>query len=157
MTNAEAANLIATLPKPGGLQLFREGDAIVMAGGKWGSHSLSVPVSSGQRLIIHWKGYVENQGLSLGSDYGRAETPRSPRQTGTDLADFQPGEKITFYSPSYSGKGARGYRPGTVVRATPKRALVEYSFKYDLKHARETKQPPRRHQIWKPRDEVKKR
>ncbi len=51
MTSAEADNLIATLPKPGGLRLFREGDRIVMEGGTWGVHSLSVPVSSSERLL----------------------------------------------------------------------------------------------------------
>jgi hypothetical protein len=69
MTAAEADNLIATLPKPNGLKLFREGDQIVMSGGRWGSHSLSAKVSSAERLLTHWKGYVENQGLSLGSGY----------------------------------------------------------------------------------------
>lgn len=34
MTNSEANNLIASLPKPGGLRLFREDDRIVMDGGK---------------------------------------------------------------------------------------------------------------------------
>jgi len=155
MTNIEADNLIASLPKPGGLRLFREEDRIVMDGGKWGSHSLSVPVSSGQRLIIHWKGYVENQGLSLGPDYGRTEAPRSAPQMGADLADLQPGEKITFYSPSYSGKGARGWRPGTVVRATPKRVLVAFHYKYEYdKHGR---LPPgaKPSQTWRKREEVR--
>jgi len=35
MTTSEADNLIATLPKPSGLRLFREGDQIVMDGDKW--------------------------------------------------------------------------------------------------------------------------
>jgi hypothetical protein len=157
MTAVEADNLIASLPKPGGLRLFREGDQIVMDGGKWGSHSISAKVSDGARLLVHWKGYVENQGLTLGPDYGNTTKPRSASQMGGDLADLQPGEKILFYSPSYSGKNAHGYRPGTVVRATPKRVLVEYSFKYDLEDARKTKEPPRRHQIWKKRKEVKRR
>ena len=65
MTRAEADNLIATLPKPGGLRLYREGDWIMMTGGKHGEHSLAVEPSSGQRLLIHWQGYVKNQGLSL--------------------------------------------------------------------------------------------
>ena len=65
MTTTEADNLIATLPKPGGLRLYREGAFIVMSGGKWGRHSISVPASSGERLLIHWRGYVKNQGLAL--------------------------------------------------------------------------------------------
>ena len=65
MTNSEADNLIATLPKPDGLRLYREGDWIMMTGGTLGSHSIAVGPSSGQRLLIHWQGYVQNQGLSI--------------------------------------------------------------------------------------------
>ena len=158
MTHSEADNLIATLPKPGGLQLFREGDRIVMDGGKWGSHALSAKVSSAERLLTHWKGYVENQGLSLGPGY-TTEKPSAtliPHLKSSDR-DYQPGDRIAFSSPSYSGKGAHGYRPGIVVRTTPKRVLVEYSFKYDIERAKKTGQPPRRHQIWKKRSEVQKR
>lgn len=68
MTHAEADNLIATLPKPRGLRLYRKGDWIEMEGGKHGSHSLAVGPSSGTRLLIHWKGYVENQNLSIGKE-----------------------------------------------------------------------------------------
>jgi hypothetical protein len=132
------------------LQLFREGDQIVMTGGKWGPHSLSTKVSSAERLLTHWKGYVENQGLSLGPDYGRTAMPRSVSQ---GAADYQPGDRITFQSPS----AHKGWRAGTVVRATPKRVLVEYSYKYDFEKARKTKQPPHRHQIWKKRSEVRRR
>ena len=158
MTNAEADNLIATLPKPGPLRLFREGDQIVMSGGKWGSHSLGAKVSSAERLLVHWKGYVENQGLSLGPGY-TTEKPSPtliPHLKGGER-DFQPGDKIAFSSPSYSGKSAHGYRPGVVVRSTPKRVLVEYSFKYDLEQAKKTGRPPRRHQVWKKRTEVQRR
>src|SRR5512143_2386927 len=66
MTHAQADHLIATLPKPRGLRLYREGDWIKMEGGKHGGHSLAVGPSSGERLLIHWKGYVQNQGLSIG-------------------------------------------------------------------------------------------
>ena len=163
MTNAEADALIATLPKPGKLQLFREDDRIVMDGGKWGAHALSAKVSSAERLLVHWKGYVENQGLSLGPGYS-TEKPSAtliPHLMKGSDRDYQPGDKIAFSSPSYSGKGAHGYRPGVVVRATPKRVLVEYSFKYDIEEARRNKdrtgEPPRRHQIWKKRSEVRKR
>jgi hypothetical protein len=34
-----------------------------MDGGKFGPHTLSAKVSSAERLLVHWKGYVENQGL----------------------------------------------------------------------------------------------
>ncbi|HSX23417.1 MAG TPA: hypothetical protein VLE97_11640 [Gaiellaceae bacterium] len=72
MTSAQADALIASLPKPGGLRLTREGDQIVMSGGKHGSHSINTRASSAERLIIHWKGYVQNQGLSLGPDYSQS-------------------------------------------------------------------------------------
>jgi DNA-binding transcriptional ArsR family regulator len=69
VTNAEADNLIATLPKPGGLQIYRDGQFITMAGGKHGTHSISVPASTGERLLIHWRGYVANSGHVLGTDF----------------------------------------------------------------------------------------
>ena len=113
MTHSEADNLIATLPKPGGLRLFREDDRIVMDGGKWGAHALSTKVSSAERLLVHWKGYVENQGLSLGPGYTIAKPSAAliPHLKNPDR-DYQAGDKIAFSSPSYSGKGAHGYRPG---------------------------------------------
>jgi len=67
VTHREADNLIATLPQPAGLRLRRKGDWIEMEGGKHGGHSLAVGPSSGARLLVHWKGYVENQGLSIGN------------------------------------------------------------------------------------------
>jgi hypothetical protein len=158
MTHVEADNLIATLPKPGGLRLFREDDRIVMDGGKFGPHTLSAKVSSAERLLVHWKGYVENQGLTLGPGY-TAERPAPaliPHLKSSER-DYEPGDKIAFSSPSYSGKGDHGWRPGVVVRATPKRVLVEYSFKYDLEQAKKTGKEPRRHEIWKKRTEVQKR
>lgn len=152
MTPIEADNLIASLPKPGALQLFREGDQIVMVGGKWGSHSLSAKVSSAERLLTHWQGYVENQGLSLGPDYGRAEKPRSAAEAARD---FSPGDKVTFYSASYSAAG--GYRPGIVVRATPKRVLVEFSYKGEIEEARRKGREPRKSQMWRKHSEVRRR
>lgn len=152
MTNAEADALIATLPKPGGLQLYREGDEIVMAGGRSGAHSIRASVSPAERLLIHWKGYVENNGQTLGPGYSPAQPPRPASQIAVD---YQPGDRISFYSPSYSA--AKGWRPGKVVRTTPKRVLVEYSFKYDLEQARKTGESPRQHQIWKKRSEVRTR
>ena len=66
MTNTEADNLIASLPKPGRLRLFRKGDWIMMSGGKHGEHSIAVRPSSAERLLVHWRGYVKNQGLDVG-------------------------------------------------------------------------------------------
>lgn len=146
MTSAEADALIESLPKPGGLRLFREGDQIVMDGGTWGSHSISAKISSGARLLTHWKGYVENQGLTLGPGY-------APTRPSALAPDYAVGEKVMFQSAS----APKGWRSGTVVRVTPKRVLVEYSFKYDLERAKKTGQPPRRHEVWKKRDEVRRR
>src|SRR5271154_4578748 len=102
MTNTEADNLIATLPKPGGLRLFRDGDRIVMDGGRAGSHAIYAGVSSAERLLAHWKGYVENQGLSLGAGYSteRPSPELIPHLKSTER-DYEPGDKVAFHSPSY--------------------------------------------------------
>jgi hypothetical protein len=152
MTHDETDNLIATLPKPGGLRLFREGDQIVMAGGQWGPHSISAKVSNAERLLAHWKGYVENQGLSLGPDYGRTQPPRPASQVARDL---QPGDKVTFYSASYSAAG--GWRPGTVVRATPKRVLVAFHYKYEYDKRGRLTPGAKPSETWRKRDEVRRR
>ena len=123
MTNTEADALISTLPQPGGLQIFREGDAIVMAGGKHGAHSINVPVSSAERLLVHWKGYVEDQGLSLGSSYTRSH-PRPQAQITTPGGDPLVGQWVSF--PSKSSKS--GWRRGQVLRVTPKRVLIAFRF-----------------------------
>ena len=93
MTNAEADNLIETLPKPGGLKIYRDGKFITMAGGKTGTHSISVPASTAERLLTHWTGYVENNGLSLGQSFDRskfdplAQLSRTARATYRALYD----------------------------------------------------------------------
>lgn len=149
MTNSQADALIASLPKPGGLRLFRKGDQIVMEGGKWGPHSISAKVSSGERLLVHWKGYVENQGLTLGPGYSQHLPPGASLER-----DYQPGDRVTFSSASYSAAG--GWRPGVVVRATPKRVLVEFSYKREIEKARRKGREPLRHQTWRKRSEVRK-
>jgi hypothetical protein len=78
MTNAEADVLIATLPKPGSLRLFREGDAIVMAGGRYGSNTITTGASNAERLLVHWQGYVENNGQTLGPGYTASLTAAKP-------------------------------------------------------------------------------
>ncbi len=85
MTSGEADNLIATLPKPGGLRLYREGDWIMMTGGKHGAHSIAVRPSSGERLLAHWRGYVQNQGLDL-----------RPRPLSAALAGVSPLARDTY-------------------------------------------------------------
>jgi len=90
MTNTEADNLIATLPKPGSLRLYRDGDQIVMAGGKTGAHAITVGPSSGDRLLAHWQGYVENNGLSLGPGYTSPQKtrPRAPKKRRSPKPSF---------------------------------------------------------------------
>lgn len=150
MTNAEADALIASLPQPGNLRLYRDGDRIVMDGGKWGPHLISVGVSGADRLLTHWKGYVETQGLSLGPDYS------SPLPLGASQErDYQPGDRIEFIAADYAAAG--GWRPGTVVRATPKRVLVEFVYKYEREAAKKAQRDPRASQRWKNRDEVRRR
>lgn len=128
MTTSEADNLIATLPKPGGLQLFREDDQIVMTGGKFGSHSISTKASSAERLLVHWKGYVENNGYSLGPGYTVATLP--PPATRERVPAV--GQWVEF--PSKSARS--GWRRGQVVRVTPKRALIAYRFNYEREYDR---------------------
>ena len=87
MTSAEADALIATMPKPGGLQLYREGDWIVMAGGKTGTHALLVGPSSAERLLVHWQGFVKNQSVSM--DPARGPSAALPRRLPA-RSDSQP-------------------------------------------------------------------
>jgi hypothetical protein len=155
MTNTEADALIATLPKPGGLRLRREGDEIIMEGGTFGGHSIRASVSSGERLLVHWKGYVENQGLSLGPDYA-APKPQAQRDAEIRAVVKASGEKfdrdweereraLAAASPppripaigewvSFPSKSApSGWRRGQVVKVTPKRVLIAFQFKYEKK------------------------
>ena len=148
MTHAEADNLIATLPQPGGLRLHREDDRIVMTGGKFGDHAISTKASSGERLLTHWRGYVETNGQTLGPGYTKAPVRTYDR-------DYQPGDRVEFIAADYAAAG--GWRPGTVVRATPKRVLVEFIFKYEREAAKKAGRDPRPSQRWKTRDEVRKR
>jgi len=150
MTSAEADNLIATLPKPGGLQLYREDDRIVMDGGKWGPHALSTKVSSAERLLAHWKGYVENQGLSLGPGYSQLLPTGASQER-----NYQPGDKVTFWSASYSAAG--GWRPGTVVRATPKRVLVAFHYKYEYDKRGRLTPGAKPSETWRKRSEERRR
>jgi hypothetical protein len=125
VTNAEADALIATLPKPGGLQLYREGDWIVMAGGKFGAHSISAKVSSGERLLVHWRGYVENNGQTLGAAYSPAPVAAAARVPVV-------GQWVLF--PSKSARS--GQRRGQVVKVTGKRVLIAYRFNYEREYDR---------------------
>jgi hypothetical protein len=128
VTAAEADNLIATLPTPGPLRLQREGDWIVMTGGKTGSHEIDTKASSAERLLIHWKGYVENNGYSLGVGYTTAQLPLSASRERVPVV----GQWVSF--PSKSAKS--GWRRGQVVKVTPKRVLIAYRFNYEREYDR---------------------
>jgi len=78
-----------------------EGDRIVFSGGKHGTHSLAVDVSSQARILAHWEGYCENNGLP------------AP----------QPGQKLSFV-----GNNGCVYR-GTVTKVGPKRVGMDFRYK----------------------------
>lgn len=51
-----------------------EGDRIVFAGGSYGTHSLDARLSSADRVVAHWRGYVqETEEKLLG--YPKIPTP----------------------------------------------------------------------------------
>lgn len=105
MTHTEADFLIAALPKPKGLQLYRERDLIVMAGGKLGVHAISASRSSGLFLSTSWRRYIERNG-----------TPKMARK------EYHPGDAVSFRSTGASSS----WLPGRVLHATPERVLIEY-------------------------------
>lgn len=150
------------------LRVAFEGDRFAMLGGKHGAHSLAAQanITTAERLLAHWSGYVtvtapyakpEHYGVAV------APSPTAPPTTLTTPVAFapaapalvarepEPGDRIEFMSAS----AHKGWRTGTVIRVTPKRVLIEYSFKYDIERARRTGEPPRRHQTWKSRKETR--
>lgn len=36
-----------------------DGEQIIFSGGRWGAHALWLSVSSRERVIAHWQGYVD--------------------------------------------------------------------------------------------------
>jgi hypothetical protein len=134
-----AATLRTNPGTPSELRADIEGDQIIFhgPGAKSGSHSLSIPNSTKKQILAQWKDFVEING-----------------QAGQEVAPpaYQPGDRVLFQS----GSAGKGWRQGKIVRVTPTRVLVEYSFDYDLEHAKKTGQPPRRHETWKKRNEVRK-
>lgn len=79
-----------------------EGDRIVFTGGRQGAHGLAINVSSKERILAHWEGYVENN-------------------TRTHIV----GQSVSFPSRSSSF----GARAGKVVKLGRSRAIVEFKFK----------------------------
>lgn len=53
---------LAALTAGGFLRAYLDGDRFVLSGGQWGDHSLDAreTITSADRLIAHWRGYVEN-------------------------------------------------------------------------------------------------
>ena len=135
-----AATLRTNPGTPSELRADIEGDQIVFhgPGTKSGSRSLSIPSSTKKQILAHWKSFVESNG-----------------QAGQEVAQptYQPDDRVLFQS----GSAGKGWRQGKIIRVTPTRVLVEYSFDYDLKRAKETGQPPRRRETWKKHAEVRKR
>lgn len=153
LTNDTAAALVASMPKPPGLTLAVEGDAIVMDGGKFGGHSLSVKVSSAARVWAHWQGYCEVNGHKVHSDglTVTAQAKPAPLAAVTWADALKPGDVVDFPSPSaHSGR-----RRGRVLRVTASRVLVGYWCKVDLgRNGRREGDPPR--QKWCKKSEINK-
>lgn len=82
------------------------GGRIVFKGGKDGEHSLDILASSPERILAHWEGYCEANGL------------------------LKPtvGQSVRFPSASASSMG--GWRTGKVVKVGSKRAYIEFTYKH---------------------------
>lgn len=55
-----------------------EGDRIVFSGGRFGTHSLDAKLSSADRVIAHWRGYVQATEDAL-VGYPKLSTPWAVR------------------------------------------------------------------------------
>ena len=60
------------------LRAVLEGDRIVFTGGRYGSHSLDAKLSSADRVIAHWSGYVQATEEAL-AGYPKISTPWAVR------------------------------------------------------------------------------
>lgn len=72
--------------RAGNIKAIIRGDRIVFTGGKYGEHSLAVEdhITSAERLVKHWEGYLETNGLdprtTVGSCFwydGRGHKPNA--------------------------------------------------------------------------------
>ena len=117
MNTIEAAALAVTLRASGNNHTIRAevvgNEWITFVGGSKGCHSLSIPCSSKERVLVHWAGYCANNGVVL-------PPPPPPAPT------IAVGRKVNFPSAS----APSGYRIGVVVKVTRTRCLVEYRYKY---------------------------
>ncbi len=56
-----------------------EGDRIVFSGGRYGAHSLDAKLSSADRVIAHWRGYVQATEDAL-VGYPKVPTPWATKE-----------------------------------------------------------------------------
>lgn len=80
------------------------GGRVVFKGGKSGEHSIDISVSSPERVLAHWEGYCEANGM-LKPEVGQ-------------LVSFP------------SGSARAGIRFGRVIKVGTKRALVAFTYKH---------------------------
>lgn len=83
----------------GALRASLRDGRVVFSGGSQGEHSISLDVSSRARILAHWEGYCEANGLT---------------------AKPKPGAAVMFQ------RGMFGAWPGTVVSACPTSAVIRY-------------------------------
>lgn len=79
-----------------------EDGRMVFSGGSQGVHSIDLGVSTPRRVLAHWEGYCENDGMPA---------PRA-------------GDKVFFV-----GHTGRTYR-GTVAATSPKHVLVDFFYRH---------------------------
>jgi len=117
--NREAAQLVTELnaTAAGAIRAQLDGAHISFVGGSHGAHSLSITASSRERVMIHWAGYLENNGLRAPWPSLGGKVPERPLQAG---------DRVLFPSASSSS----GYRVGRIERVTRTRVLIAYRFKY---------------------------
>lgn len=78
---------------------------IVFTGGKFGEHSIDASCSDEARILAHWEGYVEANGLKLVPGVG-------------ELVQFP------------SGSSPTGFRYGRVLKVGPRRAVISFRYYY---------------------------
>ena len=83
---------------------FVPGGRVVFSGGLKGDHSIDLLASSPERVLAHWEGYCEANGLLKPKVGQRVEFP--------------------------SGSSRSGYRFGRVLKVGSKRAVVSFTYKH---------------------------
>lgn len=109
MTGKEADYLIATLPRPDGFQIYRDGgEWIHMIGPQGTTDEMSV-YNSAEQMLRRWNAFVTQHAAPA------AEGP---------VPAVVVGQWVSF--PSKSAKS--GWRRGQVVEVTPKRVRIAFRF-----------------------------